>query len=100
MNKRTAKAWSITKLVLSIALLVVLMEEIGTLQGIVGWFGIMLLLSLPGLWQARHMILNIKHRVETAIWGKPLKLFTKEELKNTKVEIVWGKKKHSKEQKA
>lgn len=97
MHRYWTKAWSILKLICSVAFLVVLMEEIGTLYGIVGWFGIMLLICLPRLWRARYMILNLKYRLETTIWGKPLKLFTPGELKNTKVEVVWNKNKKKQE---
>ena len=99
MQELLFKVRPYAKLVLSIILLAVLMEELGTLTGIFGWFGVMLLLSLPTLWRARYMILNLKHRVECVIWGKPLRQFTKDELKNTKVVMVWNKEKQKNTQK-
>lgn len=57
---------------------------------------VFLLWILWKAWQGRDMIVGVKHQVETAIWGKPLKLFTRDELNNTKVKIVWGKSKNDK----
>lgn len=59
---------------------------------------LLLFLTLPIyrlITQRRHLF-DLMRTLETAIWGKPLdKLYWKKnELTNTKVKVVWGKKKN------
>lgn len=73
----------------SIILLLILVDTFPIHVGV----GIFLILYLSYIlirvWQAREQVISLKHYIETVIWGKPLKMFDKGELKNTKVKIVW-----------
>jgi len=73
-------------------LFIVLIVYIFEYNGMIGIGIYYLLYSLYACWIGREHIINLKYMVETAIWGKPLKMFKKGELKNTKVKIQWSDK--------
>jgi len=65
------------------------------------WYGIMgLLLFILGItlyrmWKMRKHLKLTMQQLEMVVWGKPLdrKLWAKDEMKNTRVQIVWGNRK-------
>lgn len=91
--------YKVIKIVLSIILLMIMMEELGTVLGIAGWIGFYVLWAIVMMIRKWSTITMVMDKFQTIIWGKPLKQFTKEELRNTKVKFVWGKKNNTKTQK-
>jgi hypothetical protein len=76
--------------VVLVVICIILSQFIGGLWSIIIF---MVALTLQRAWTMRHIIIDIKHQIESVIWGKPLKYYNKEELKNTKIKFVWGNKK-------
>lgn len=56
--------------------------------------------ALYKIWVFRKQVAYTRKYIESFIWGKPLQkdMWDKGELKNTKVKVVWGKKKDAKDQ--
>jgi hypothetical protein len=53
-----------------------------------------IIFALFMLYKQREQYFFIKHYIETVIWGKPLNMFKKGELKNHKVKIKWRRDKN------
>jgi len=83
------KSWM--KFILKMVVIIVIIS-LFEMNGVIAIVLYIILSSLWAVYLARDQVITIKHYTETAIWGKPLKMFKKGELKNTKVKIVWGKK--------
>lgn len=96
MNKGWSTLYRWIKFALSLFILLIMVEEIGALYGIAGWLGFYFVLAIITVIRQRKTVGLIMDRFQTVIWGKPLRFFSKEELKNTKVKVVWRKKKESK----
>lgn len=59
--------------------------------GYLGFFGICFLIAGWKLWRRRKKFIELKHRIESMIWEKPLHEYREKGEKPPKVKMVWKK---------
>lgn len=91
LNKQKIKG--IAFMIIFVLILVFLIEHLGV-WGFYGWVTLVMFLAMIRLWQNKDTYKRMLQYCETVIWKKPLEkdYWKKDELKNTKVKVVWGKK--------
>jgi len=89
--KKSFKLFSLVKAGVTIAVLMNLFRYLGGF-GTLGFIAIIILACIYILLKKRKQYLEVKHTIETQIWGKPIKDYVNEKEKLPKIKITGLKK--------
>jgi DMSO/TMAO reductase YedYZ heme-binding membrane subunit len=96
-RKKTKQFWSWLRkalfTIIPILIVIYLFETVGIMNSFLIYLGFFFCYFVYKMYRERETVLITIRQIETTIWGKPLDkdMWDKDELKRTKVKLVWRK---------